>query len=37
MKSPPSFELLAMLDIENSIITLVAMGCQREIAQQIVK
>ena len=26
-----------MLDIENSIITLDAMGCQREIAQQIIK
>ena len=26
-----------MLDIENSIITLDAMGCQREIAQQVVK
>jgi predicted transposase YbfD/YdcC len=30
-------ELLTMLDIENSIITLDAMGCQRKIAQQIVK
>jgi NADH/NAD ratio-sensing transcriptional regulator Rex len=30
-------ELLTMLDIENSIITLDAMGCQREIAQQVVK
>jgi predicted transposase YbfD/YdcC len=30
-------ELLAMLDIENSIITLDAMGCQKEIAKQIVK
>lgn len=30
-------ELLNMLDIENSIITLDAMGCQKEIAQQIVK
>jgi predicted transposase YbfD/YdcC len=30
-------ELLTMLDIENSIITLDAMGCQREIAQQIIK
>jgi predicted transposase YbfD/YdcC len=30
-------ELLTMLDIENSIVTLDAMGCQREIAQQIVK
>jgi predicted transposase YbfD/YdcC len=30
-------ELLTMLDIENSIITLDAIGCQREIAQQIVK
>ena len=30
-------ELLAMLDIENSIITLDAMGCQREIALKIVK
>ena len=30
-------ELLAMLDIENSIITLDAMGCQKEIAQQITK
>ena len=26
-----------MLDVENSIITLDAMGCQREIAQQIIK
>lgn len=30
-------ELLTMLEIENSIITLDAMGCQREIALQIVK
>lgn len=30
-------ELLAMLDIENSIITLDAMGCQKEIAKQIVE
>ncbi len=30
-------ELLTMLDIENSIITLVAMGCQCEIAHQIIK
>jgi predicted transposase YbfD/YdcC len=30
-------ELLTMLDIENSIITLDTMGCQRKIAQQIVK
>jgi predicted transposase YbfD/YdcC len=30
-------ELLAMLDIENSIITLDAMGCQKEIAKQIIK
>ena len=30
-------ELLTMLDIENSIITLDAMGCQSEIAQQIIK
>ncbi len=30
-------ELLAMLDIKNSIITLDAMGCQKEIAKQIVK
>lgn len=30
-------ELLAMLDIENSIITLDAMGCQKEIATQIIK
>ncbi len=30
-------ELLTMLDIENSIVTLDAMGCQREIAQQIIK
>ncbi|EDP98669.1 putative RfbQRSO155-1 [Shewanella benthica KT99] len=30
-------ELLAMLDIENSIITLDAMGCQKEIAKLIVK
>lgn len=26
-----------MLDIENSIITLDAMGCQREIAEQIIQ
>jgi predicted transposase YbfD/YdcC len=30
-------ELLAMLDIENSIITLDAMGCQKKIAEQIIK
>jgi len=30
-------ELLTMLDIENSIITLDAMGCQKDIAKQIVK
>ena len=30
-------ELLTMLDIENSIITLDAMGCQRKIAEQIIK
>ena len=30
-------ELLTMLDIENSIVTLDAMGCQQKIAQQIVK
>jgi len=30
-------ELLSMLDIENSIITLDAMGCQSEIAKQIIK
>lgn len=30
-------ELLNLLDIENSIITLDAMGCQREIAKQIVQ
>lgn len=30
-------ELLTMLDIENSIITLDAMGCQKEIAKQIVE
>ena len=30
-------ELLGLLDIENSIITLDAMGCQKEIARQIVK
>ncbi|EDQ01130.1 putative RfbQRSO155-1 [Shewanella benthica KT99] len=30
-------ELLAMLDIENSIITLDAMGCQKEIVKLIVK
>jgi len=29
-------ELLTMLDIENSIITLDAMGCQKEIAKQII-
>lgn len=29
-------ELLTMLDIENSIITLDAMGCQQEIAKQII-
>jgi len=29
--------LLSLLDIENSIITLDAMGCQKEIAKQIVK
>ena len=30
-------ELLSLLDIENSIITLDAMGCQKEIAKQIIK
>ena len=30
-------ELLSMLDIENSIITLDAMGCQKAIAKQIVE
>lgn len=30
-------ELLTMLDIENSIITLDAMGCQQEIVKQIIK
>lgn len=30
-------ELLTMLDIENSIITLDAMGCQQEIAKPIIK
>ena len=30
-------ELLGLLDIDNSIITLDAMGCQKEIARQIVK
>lgn len=30
-------ELLNLLDIENSIITLDAMGCQREIAKQIIQ
>lgn len=30
-------ELLTMLDIEKSIITLDAMGCQSEIAKQIIK
>jgi predicted transposase YbfD/YdcC len=30
-------ELLTMLDIENSIITLDAMGCQKEIAKQIIQ
>lgn len=30
-------ELLTMLDIENSIITLDAMGCQQKIAEQIIK
>ena len=30
-------ELLAMLDIENSIITLDAMGCQEKIAKQIIQ
>ena len=30
-------ELLTMLDIENSIITLDAMGCQQAIAEQIIK
>ena len=30
-------ELLTMVDIENSIITLDAMGCQQEIAKQIIK
>jgi predicted transposase YbfD/YdcC len=30
-------ELLNLLDIENSIITLAAMGCQKEIAQQMIQ
>jgi hypothetical protein len=30
-------ELLSMLDIENSIVTLDAMGCQRATADQIIK
>ena len=30
-------KLLALLDIENCIITLDAMGCQRKIAKQIVQ
>jgi len=30
-------ELLSLLDIENSIITLDAMGCQKEIAKQIIQ
>ena len=30
-------ELLAMLDIEKSIVTLDAMGCQKKIAEQIIK
>lgn len=30
-------DLLSMLDIENSIITLDAMGCQKEIARQIIE
>jgi predicted transposase YbfD/YdcC len=30
-------ELLSLLDIENSIITLDAMGCQKEIAKQIIR
>jgi predicted transposase YbfD/YdcC len=30
-------ELLTMLDIENSIVTLDAMGCQQDIAKQIIK
>jgi len=30
-------DLLTMLDIENSIITLDAMGCQKKIAEQIIK
>ena len=30
-------ELLAMLDIENSIVTLDAMGCQKKIAEQIIR
>ena len=30
-------ELLVMLDIENSIVTLDAMGCQKEIAKQIIR
>jgi len=30
-------DLLTMLDIDNSIITLDAMGCQRKVAQQVIK
>ena len=30
-------ELLSMLEIENSIITLDSIGCQKEIAKQIIK
>ena len=30
-------ELLSLLDIENSIITIDAMGCQKKIAEQIIK
>ncbi|MFT6918095.1 MAG: putative transposase YbfD/YdcC [Cognaticolwellia sp.] len=33
----PIPELLSMLDIENSIITLDAMGCQKAIAEKIIK
>ena len=30
-------ELLSLIDIENSIITIDAMGCQKKIAEQIIK
>jgi predicted transposase YbfD/YdcC len=33
----PELLTIAMLDIENSIITLDAMGCQQDIAKQIIK